>query len=163
MEQSFILNELKQMARWNVDPKQKAWFKRRLKDARPVSVLPMKDVLCDKDLDSCEYLEFKKRQCYRNATILVQWLNSCLEYPSVKYVEGLVLNPELGFSIEHAWVKVGDVYIDPTFEKCLEKDVTKCEYVVLGEWEESEFWPILEKNKVYGDIYREMYIRSLNQ
>jgi hypothetical protein len=64
--------------------------------------------------------------------------------------------------IEHAFVKIGDKYIDPTFERALHIDVTKCEYVTLVELEWLELAEIQEKTGYYGGIYNFLWSQREN-
>lgn len=158
------MNELEQMASIKWNPQQDRWFKQRLADAKPVSVISMQKVVPEFDDVLVKGLGFEKKQCYKNASLMTSWLYGFGETDKeIKYVEGMVCDPECPLPISHAWVKIGDQYIDPTFEKVLERNVEECEYVALGEWSWPELWAVLEKTEVYGDIYRYKYVEKLEQ
>ena len=161
---SQIMNELRALADGPWNPQQKAWFAKRLSDARPVQCVAMKDALRAEQLalfHECGY-RTEKKGCYKNATLMVNYAHFYGMKPEFKYVEGLALDPALPISIEHAWVRVGDLYIDPTAERRLKADVTKWEYVALVEKDWSELMPIVTETGYYGDIYRYDFIKSLN-
>lgn len=104
--------------------------------------------------------------CYKNASDLVErveWMAGHYDpnIPPVKYVEGLTYEPGL-LPIEHAFVKIGDKYIDPTFERALHIDVTKCEYVALVELEWPELAAIQAKTGYYGEIYDYLFKQRID-
>lgn len=53
--------------------------------------------------------------------------------------------------------RVGDKYIDITFEFALELDPTQYEYVAFGEYPEGVIEEITNQTGYYGDIYRFCY------
>ncbi len=158
-----IMNELKALANGPWNPQQKAWYERRLKDAREVRCVPMAQALNAEQLALLRQVGYraKKKECFRNASVLVDDAQFFKMPADVRYVEGLALDPSLPISIEHAWVRVGDLYIDPTVERCLKGDVTKWEYVALIEKDWSELTKILCETEYYGDVYRYEFIKSM--
>ena len=169
MESNHIIAELNAIASLDVTGRQKAYFEQRARDARPVRCVRMRDALTPDQLELLfKNIGYKTQQkmCYKNASDLVErveWM--AVHYdpniPPVKYVEGLTYEP--GFlPIEHAFVKIGDKYIDPTFERALHIDVTKCEYVALVELEWSELAAIQEKTGYYGEIYNFLWSQREN-
>jgi hypothetical protein len=78
-----------------------------------------------------------------------------------EYVEGKVLC--CGLSIDHAWVKIGDIYIDPTFEYALGKDVSQEKYAALQEFPLSLVRSYQLKTQVYGDIYRQWLLEQIRK
>lgn len=87
--------------------------------------------------------------CYRNAHLLT------LLFPDrVRYVEG---KTHTVIPIDHAFNRVGDKYIDITFEFALELDPTQYEYVAFGEYPAGVIEEITNQTGYYGDIYRFCY------
>lgn len=137
-------------------------FGRPITDATFVECEPMKDVFSPEQMQffrKSYHAELK--QCYKNSAILVGLIAHPLgrikgfDASSVKYVEGFVYEPGL-FPIEHAFVKVGDRYIDPTAERVLKKNVRKCQYVSFLELTYTELFAALEQRGYYGPLYQWM-------
>ena len=105
----------------------------------------------------------RQKECYRNAAefvVLCSWESSVFPEP-VKYVEGFAYSCGL-LPIEHAFVKVGDKYIDPTFERALHLDVRKEMYASLIEL---EYWAMLQlqvETGYYGELYMYDYMKHHN-
>lgn len=160
METNVIIQELRARASLGWNPEQQAWFDQQANDARPVECSAMRDVF---DNDQMLFLRVnyraRRHQCYKNASDLVCliWEHSWL-FPDVAvYVEGLTYPCGL-LPIEHAFVKIGDKYIDPTFERVLHRDVRKEMYVSL-----IELWPpkmVKYQNETgfYGGLYEYDYM-----
>ena len=162
---SQIIEELKVYASGPWNPQQKVWYEQRLKDARPVQCVKMREALSVSSLavlrDAGYHAE--RKGCYKNAAMLVDFAHFYGLEPEMRYVEGLALDPALPISIEHAWVRVGDLYIDPTAERCLHADVSKWEYVALVEKTWDELAAILVETGYYGDVYRRDFIKKLTK
>ena len=160
-----LLNELKALAGMDWNAGQKAWFERRLRDARPVRCVPMAEALTVEQMAVIAGSSWRpeKKGCYKNATGLVALSRFAPGLPEMFYVEGLALDPALPVSIEHAWVRVGDAYIDPTAERCLGADVAGWEYVALIEKDWDGLAKILAEQGLYGDVYRYDYVANLKQ
>ena len=99
--------------------------------------------------------------CYRNAAELVflmeraDWL-----FPEpVRYVEGYAY---CMFPIEHAFVKYGDRYIDPTFERACHLDVRKELYASLIELGTYKLECYLLDTGYYGNLYQYAYLLEHN-
>lgn len=163
METNHIIEELNAIASLDVTGRQKAYFEQRARDARPVRCVRMRDVFNDKQMAFYGKLRMVKKQCYRNASNLVELgpIQAFGPLPRFKYVEGLTYEPGL-LPIEHAFVKIGDKYIDPTFERALHINVTKCEYVSLVELEWPELAAIQEKTGYYGEIYNYLFKQRMD-
>jgi len=161
------MNELKALADDPWNPQPKAWFERRFKDARPVHCVPMAEALTASQMALLTQVGYRpeKKECFKNATLLVDYAHFYGFEKEVRYVEGLTLDPALALhvSIEHAWVRVGDKYIDPTVERCLKADVTKWEYVALIEKDWKGLLEVLNETECYGDVYRHEFIKSLTK
>lgn len=162
-----LLNELNAYAGMDWHPAQKAWFERRVRDAKPVRCVPMAEALTGEQMAAIGSSGWRwlpeKKACYKNATDLVLLARTTPGLPEMYYVEGLALDPALPVSIEHAWVRVGDLYIDPTAEICLGADVTRWEYVALIEKDWDGLAEILAEQGFYGDVYRYEYIKTLKR
>lgn len=157
-----IIDYLDALTRLGASTDQHAFFVQQRKDARPVDVVSIASVLSCKNIVAIErVIGIAKRQCYRNASLFVNVVsNFHADLGPCKYVEGFVVSPGL-FPIEHAFVKIGDRYFDPTFELALGEDVSKSEYVSLVEIGIDELGRIEAETGVYGGIYRHKYIKRL--
>lgn len=160
-----LLNELKAYAGMDWNPAQRAWFERRVRDAKPVRCVRMADAFTEKELAVIAKSGWlpEKKGCYKNASDLVLLGRTTPGLPEMYYVEGLALDPALPVSIEHAWVRVGDAYIDPTAERCLGADVAGWEYVALIEKDWDGLAEILAEQGYYGDVYRYEYIKTITR
>ena len=160
---SVIIDEMRALANGPWDSMQKAWYQKRLEDAKPVNCVKMREALTAEQRAILKMGGYSARKhlCYKNATELVFLASTCRGLlPKMKYVEGMVYSNGL-FPIEHAWVRVGDKYIDPTFERVLHRDPSASEYVALLEMDWPELCVILAETKIYGEIYRHEYIKRL--
>lgn len=128
---------------------QRTYFETMLSHLQPCKVVPCSKVFHLKDRRWIQKM-VKAKQCYRNAYKVCEHFADRETKP--EYVEGKVL--VCGLPIDHAWVKVGDYYIDPTFEFALCKDVKKERYAALQTF---PLWLVRDyqlQTQVYGDIYR---------
>lgn len=136
----------------NSVPRQKKWFEDMLKVAKPITMSRMKDVLTLEQIRQVkEFIKPEKKECYKNAHLLTLLL------PGVEYCEGKVCAP---FGIDHAFNKVGDKYIDITFELALNDDPTKYDYAVIGEYGLDIIDEVTSQTGYYGEIYRHKYMES---
>ena len=162
METNHIIEELRAVASLDWNPEQKAYYEQRAADARPVECVRMCDVFNLEQLDFLrDIYHTQQRQCYRNAANLVTLISHPLGgflFPQpVKYVEGFAYSCGL-LSIEHAFVKVGDKYIDPTFERALHRDVRKEMYALLIELDPATMAKYQLETGFYGDLYQYDYM-----
>lgn len=84
----------------------------------------------------------------------------CQLFPErVQYCEGKVL----AFTpIEHAFNRIGDKYVDITFEFALnDAELLQHEYVVFGEYDLQTINRVTKETGYYGDIYRNVYIERV--
>lgn len=82
------------------------------------------------------------KECYKNAHLLT------LLFPDrVQYVEGKT----------NVFNRVGNKYIDITFEFALGLDPTQYEYVAFGEYPAGVIEEITDQTGYYGDIYQFCY------
>lgn len=89
------------------------------------------------------------KECYKNAHLLT------LLFPDrVQYVEG---KTNVFIPIDHAFNRVGNKYIDITFEFALGLDPTQYEYVAFGEYPAGVIEEITDQTGYYGDIYQFCY------
>ena len=169
METNHIIEELRAKAALDWNPEQKAWFEQQANDARPVQCVRMRDAFTPDQLRFLfQTMGYKTQQkmCYRNAADLVErvaWMAGHFDpdVPETKYVEGFAYAYGL-LPIEHAFVKVGDVYIDPTFERALHRDVRKEMYVTLAEYDFLEMARLQAETGYYGDLYQYAYLKQNN-
>lgn len=160
METNRITEELRARAALNWNPEQKAWFEQQANDARPVQCVRMRDAFTPEQL---EYLRGRYRtqqkMCYRNATELIRLIAGYKLFPQpVRYVEGFAYSCGL-LPIEHAFVKFGDVYIDPTFERALRLDVRKELYVSCIELDPLTMAKYQLETGYYGELYVYDYMK----
>lgn len=153
-----IIEQVKGMAQLDWGRTQKKYFEQIAKDCRPVECTRMRDVLTAKQLEFIKgFYHTQQKQCYRNAAELVflmeraNWL-----FPEpMRYVEGYTF---CCFPIEHAFVKYGDRYIDPTFERALHRDVRKESYATLIELHPEALRKYLLDTGYYGNLYQYDYL-----
>lgn len=163
METNRIIDELKAVALLGWAPEQKAFYEQRAADARPVECVPMRDVFTPEQMQflfkNAGY-KAQQRMCYKNAADLVQLISHPLAFifpEPVRYVEGYAYCAEL-LPIEHAFVKVGDKYIDPTFERALHRDVREEMYVSCIELDPETMTRYQEETGFYGELYHYDYM-----
>lgn len=160
METNRIIDELKAVAGLDWNPEQKAWFEQQANDARVVECVPMRDVFTPEQLQFLfKTIGYKTEQkmCYKNASNLVEsveWMAGHFDpgLPEIKYVEGYAYCYGL-LPIEHAFVKIGDKYIDPTFERALHRDVRKEMYASCIELDPETMARYQLETGFYGELY----------
>lgn len=126
--ESIIIKEIEMMLELPLHERQKAYFQDLLNAAKPVKIVPAADVLEDYELDYIRHvIKPKPKECYRNSHLL------CEAFPErILYCEGKTNVP---IPIDHAFNKVGDAYIDITFEFALHENPSIYEYVTFGEYD----------------------------
>lgn len=156
-----IIEELNAVAALEWNKPQKSFYIQRAKDARPVQCVRMRDVFTSEQMAFIRgNYKTQQRMCYKNASTLVGLLAhpwAFLFDEPVKYVEGFAYSCGL-LPIEHAFVKVGDRYIDPTFERALKKDVRKEEYVSCIELDYDTMRKYQSETGYYGELYLYDYL-----
>ena len=158
METNRIIDELRARASLDWNPEQKAWFEQQANDARVVECVRMRDVFTPEQLQFIKDWGYKTQQkmCYQNAANLVEIIANPIAglfFPEpIWYVEGFAYCYEL-LPIEHAFVKIGDKYIDPTFERALHRDVRKEMYVSCIELEPVTMASYQAETGFYGELY----------
>lgn len=158
METNRIFEEIRAVATLDWGPEQKAFYEQRAADVRPVECVRMRDVFTPQQLRLLANWGYKTQQkmCYRNAAELVRLIAGLgaftLTREPVKYVEGFAYCYGL-LPIEHAFVKVGDKYIDPTFERALHRDVRKEMYASCIELDPETMARYQLETGFYGELY----------
>lgn len=96
------------------------------RDALPIEIVSVRDVFTEYEISTIlRVINPKVKQCYKNAFLL-----SSLFPDRVEYCEGLYTD----YAFEHAFNKVGDVYVDITAEFPLEHTIGRSRmlfYVVI--------------------------------
>ena len=142
---------------FDLNPKQRQYFADTIAGAKRVEVVRAADVFDDYELDFIrDVLKPQPKQCYRNAHLL------CELFPErVRYCEG---KTHTLIPIDHVFNRVGDKYVDITFEFALnDAELTKYEYVVFGEYDLQTIDRVTEATGYYGDIYRNVYVERLKE
>lgn len=158
METNRIIEDLRARASLNWNAEQKAWFEQQANDARVVECVRMCDVFTPEQLQFLKDWGYKTQQkmCYRNAAELVRMIAGLgafqLTREPVRYVEGYAYSYGV-LPIEHAFVKIGDKYIDPTFERALHRDVRKEIYVSCIELDFETMAKYQMETGYYGELY----------
>lgn len=133
--------------------RQKTYFQDLLNAAKPVKIVPAADVLEDYELDYIRHvIKPKPKECYRNSHLL------CEAFPErILYCEG---KTNVRIPIDHAFNKVGDAYIDITFEFALHENPSIYEYVTFGEYDAKTIRKAVLETGYYGEIYKWLYYQS---
>lgn len=153
-----IIEELKQYLKLPFPEHQLAFMRQRLNDAKPVKCVPIKEVFTPKEIQAIKSrINPKAKECYKNALLL-----SCMFPDKCKYVEGYAWAICTG--TEHGFNRVGDQYVDITFELALNEDVTPLPYVSLIEANAIDvLLDVEEHNNTTGEYYQHKYIESLER
>lgn len=155
--ESVIIKEMQAFLQLGLNPKQRQYFADTIAVAKRVEVVRAADVFNPYELEIIRgVLKPQPQQCYRNAHLL------CQLFPDdVLYCEG---KTHTLISIDHAFNRVGDKYVDITFEFALnDAELTEYEYVVFGEYNLQTIDRITEATGFYGDIYRNVYVERLKR
>lgn len=144
-----VIAELKTMSSL-LSGKQKEIYQEMIADAEDVKIVPIRKVFSDEEINLVKRIVKPQRhECYKNAFQLTTLFPNKVEYCEGKVTVGKIL------SIDHAWNKVGDKYVDITLELALEYDMNLLEedYAMLGKWDSEELLSIALDMKVYGGVY----------
>lgn len=137
---------------------QKKYYRDLLDAAEPVKMVSIKDVFSRKEIYMIKRLvRPKKKICYRNAHLL-----TTLFPDKVKYVDGRVSVTDIGIPIDHAFNRVGDKYVDITFEMVWNEDTTKYEYIKFGEYDLEQVEEIAEHSGIWGECYKFQWMKENN-
>lgn len=152
---SVILEELRTWKQLPLNPKQQQWFDDLLDIAKVVEVVRLADVFNDREIEQIRrVVRPDVKGCYRNSHLLT------LLFPDrVQYVEGQTYTGFFG--IDHAFNRIGDKYVDVTFELALNDDPTQYEYVAFGEYPADVIQSVTEETGYYGEVYRHLYIEKM--
>lgn len=148
--ESVIIEEMRAFLQLNLSDRQRQYFTDTIAVAKRVEVVKAADVFDEREIELiCRTVRPKIKECYRNAHLLT------LLFPNrVQYVEG---KTNAFIPIDHAFNRVGDKYIDITFEFALRLDPTQYEYVAFGEYTADVIQTIVKQTGYYGEIYRYCY------
>ena len=140
----------------------RAFYEQIVKDSKPVNCVPMKEVFTPEQMQFIKNYGYKARQkqCYKNASDLIvclEGMQNFFDLPPIKYVEGYARTFIL--NIQHAFVRVGDEYIDPTFERVLKLNVRQEEYVSSIELDPYEMMQMQLETGYYGELYQYSYMK----
>lgn len=151
--ESVIIEEMRAFLQLGLNPKQRQYFADTIAVAKRVEIVRAADVFNDYELEIIrDVLKPQPQQCYRNAHLL------CQLFPErVQYCEGKVL---AFFPIEHAFNRVGDKYVDITFEFALHENPSIYEYVTFGEYDAKTIRKAVLETGYYGEIYKWLYFQS---
>lgn len=139
----------------HTDGFQKEFYEKMVKDAKPVKITPLNEVFTEDEIKIIKQrVRPKKKQCYKNA------YHMCSEtgFDDILYCEGFMST--FGIPIEHAFNKVGDVYVDITMELALKESPSNTEYIVLGEYDENVALRAMAVEGYYGNVYRQMFLNT---
>lgn len=87
---------------------------------------------------------------------------TCLFPDRVKYVDGRVEVWNVGLPIDHAFNKVGDKYVDITFDMVWGEDVEKLDYIKFVEYDIDQIDNVAEKTGYYGECYKFYWMQENN-
>lgn len=97
-------------------------FKDLYQNTHLIKITPLKEVFTPKQIELIRLMVTPKpKQCYRNAALLAAYgkFHALGDMGDIKYVEGYMYNI---ITMEHAFNKIGDKYIDITLELALEEN-----------------------------------------
>lgn len=148
--ESVIIEEMRAFLRLGLPERQRKYFADTIDVAKRVEVVPAADVFNEREIELIRrVVRPEVKGCYRNAHLLT------LLFPDrVRYVEGKV---HTVIPIDHAFNKVGEKYVDITFEFALNENQTQWEYVAFGEYTADVIQTIVKQTGYYGEIYRYCY------
>lgn len=148
--ESKIIEEMRALLQLNLPDRQRQYLIDTIAVAKRVEVVKAADVFDEREIELIRRtVRPVVKRCYKNAHLLT------LLFPDrVQYVEG---KTNAFIPINHAFNRVGDKYIDITFEFALELDPTQYEYVALGEYPAGVIEEIANKTGYYGYVYRFCY------
>lgn len=115
----------------------------------------MADVFNDREIEQIRRVVGPEvKGCYRNSHLLT------LLFPDrVQYVEGQTYTGVFG--IDYAFNRIGDKYVDVTFELAFNDDPTQYEYVAFEEYPADVIQSVTEETGYYGEVYRHLYIEKM--
>ena len=147
MNENPIIKELEEFSKLRIGNElQQAYFEQLYKDAKPAEIRTIKKVLRP-----------KKHQCFSNSALMTELFpDRCV------YVEGFGWNTI--YRVDHAINRVGDKYVDVTWELCLKLDVSSQPYAALIEASRDEVLADIEAhNNTTGNYYLPNYLKTHKQ
>ena len=144
--ESKIIEEMRALLQLNLPDRQRQYLIDTIAVAKRVEVVKAADVFDEREIELIRRtVRPVVKRCYKNAHLLT------LLFPDrVQYVEG---KTNAFIPINHAFNRVGDKYIDITFEFALGfLDPTQYEYVAFGEYPAGVIEEITNKTGYYGYI-----------
>lgn len=128
--ESVIIEEMRAFLRLDLPDRQRQYFTDTIAVAKRVEVVKAADVFDEREIELIRRtVRPAVKECYKNAHLLT------------------LLFPD----------RVGDKYIDITFEFALGLDPTQYEYVAFGEYPAVVIEGITAQTGYYGNIYRFCY------
>lgn len=139
--ESVIIEEMRAFLRLDLPDRQRQYFTDTIAVAKRVEVVKAADVFDEREIELIRRtVRPVVKGCYRNAHLLT------LLFPDrVRYVEG---KTHTVIPIDHAFNKVGEKYVDITFEFALNENPTQWEYVAFGEYTATLYKPLLSKRGI---------------
>lgn len=159
MNENQIIRDLEEFSNLRIgNERQQAYIEQVLKDAKSVKCVPLAEVFTQAEIRTIKkVLRPKKYQCYRNSALMTE-----LFPERCKYVEGFGWNTIS--RVEHAINRVGDKYVDVTWELCLKLDVSSQPYVSLIEASRDEVIADIEAHdNTTGEYYLHNYLKTHEQ
>lgn len=157
MKENSLITEIKEMAILTSGI-QKEYYDDMVKNARAVKVVSLYSIFPKSRVEKIRHIiNPQAKECYKNAYNFATLLN----LDNVKYCEGKF--SVCGLGIDHAFNKIGDKYVDITAEFVLGKDVTKENYILIGEYGQNDIRRIALKTKEYGGVFNELFIENLKR
>lgn len=143
------------------ESRQWQWYSSMLTDGVGVRVLRAEKVLGEEILRRLRGVcDFQPKRCYRNAWYAGLYLKGVMGM-DVKYVEGKMGMEGIPMGIDHAWNRIGDLYVDFTCEFVLGDNPEKSAYLAIGEWTIDYATDVFLKEGVYGGVYEHNFRHSL--
>lgn len=140
-----LLQTIELMKKASATSRQIQHYEEILKIGESLKCVSAFDVLEDYQLEYIEHvLKPEPKECFRNAHLLTE------AFPEITYCEGLAAVP---FVIDHAFNKVGDAYIDITFEFALGDNPRQYDYFKIAEYEADEIAEAAFNTGYYGGYY----------
>lgn len=151
-----IIEEMKTIASM-LSGRQKEVYEEMIADAKDVKVVPLREVFTEEEIDLIKkVINPKQHECYKNAFQLTTLFSD-----RAKYCEGKTTVKKI-VSIEHAWNKVDDKYVDITMELVLGHDMSALQedYASFGEWNSEELLDLASDMEFYGGVYLQSKIKK---
>lgn len=139
--------------RLDLPDRQRQYFTDTIAVAKRVEVVKAADVFDEREIELIRRtVRPVVKECYKNAHLLT------LLFPDrVQYVEG---KTNVFIPIDHAFNRVGNKYIDITFEFALNENPSIYEYVTFGEYDANAIRKAVLETGYYGEIYKWLYYQS---